>query len=1606
MPDFIDLCQYLFYFYFGNTFLKLTGMRQTLRIIRFCCISFLFLSSNKVFAQASACPQVTIAPPPAICSGNCATLTANVQGSVATTSYAVSTIPYSPYSPTVGTPVLVNIDDVWTPVINLPFCFQFYGTSYTQFVIGSNGLISFNTAYAGAFCQWAISAGIPSTGNPVNSIMCPYHDIDPSIGATSDIRYQVYGSAPCREMVISWYHIPMYSVSCNSMLASQQIVLHETTNIIDMYITDKPLCTGWNGGAAIEGIQDVTGTLATVVPGRNFPTQWTATNDGKRFMPTGAPQYTLNWTGPSGSLGSANPITVCPATTSTYTCTVTNTTCAGPIVVTSTSTVTVTPGLTVTGSQTNSTSCTSCNGTATINVTVGTGPFTYVWTPAPPGGQGTPTATGLCPGVYSCTATNPGGCNGTQTFTITGPTAPTSTQAHTDLTCNGICNGTATIIPNPAGAYTYTWTPNVSSGSTASGLCAGVYVVTATNAGGCITTQTITVTQPPALTATQSQVNILCNGACNGSATVNPSGGTPPYSYLWSPTGGSGPVASPLCAGTYTCTITDANGCSIVVTFVITQPPLLTATSSSTPATCGAGNGTVTANPGGGTPGYSYSWNTAPVQTTQTATGLIAGTYICTITDLNGCTTTATATVIATGGITATITSSTNVSCFGGSNGSATAAPVGGTFPFTYSWTTTPVQNTSTAIGLIAGSYTCTVIDFNGCIATASIVITQPPVLTTTFSQVDDVCNGGTTGTATVNPSGGTPAYSYSWNTSPVQTTQTATGLAAGSYVCTITDFNGCIITQSVTITEPTLLTAGTSFVQSTCGNANGSATVNILGGTPSYGVSWNSVPVQTTTTATGLLAGPYTVTVTDFNGCTTTANVNVPDAGSPTASITATTNVSCFGGNNGSLTVTGNGGTPGYSYSWNTVPVQTTQTASGLTAGSYTVTLTDVNGCSTTASATVTEPPVLTISGSTTDVDCFNNTNGTGTVVVGGGTPVYTYSWNSAPVQTTSTASGLGAGSYTCTVTDFNGCIITQSVTITEPTLLTVASAGFNVSCFNSCDGQVVVIPNGGTPAYQFSWNTGCTSPSCNNICAGSYTVTVTDAHGCVATSSTTVTQPTAVTIVTSEIDAHCNLPDGSASAVGAGGTGALTYQWINGPSGANYNNIVPNTYSVIVTDANGCDDTAATTVNNLAGVSATLTSVTNLTCYQSNNGSVVTGASGGVTPYTYSWSAPAVSVTGTANALPAGNYSLIVTDSSGCTSTVNATVTEPPVVTIVASANPPAVCNGAGVQLTSNGGGGTPGYSYAWAPGPLIGNTQNIIPAATTTYTAYVVDINGCSDSTTVLVTVNPVPVAGISGDILSGCAPWCVNFADLSTVAPPGSINSWSWNFGDNSPADTAHTPNHCFANAGTYNVTLDIVTTDGCVATITMPSYITVFANPIAAFSAFPQPTTILNPVVTFTDSSQNASSWHWSFGDISNATSVLQNPSFTFPDPTCYDVVLAVASNDGCVDTTTEQICIDPDASIFVPNAFTPNDDGTNDFFFPQGVGIDPDHFEMWIFDRWGNMIYYTDDMSKGWDGRVQGHSDIEQIDTYIWKIHALDILGNKHNIEGIVNLIK
>ncbi len=1108
--------------------------------------------------------------------------------------------------------------------------------------------------------------------------------------------------------------------------------------------------------------------------------------------------------------------------------------------------------------------------------------------------------------------------------------------------------------------------------------------------------------------------------------------------------------------------------------------------------TCGKNNGSATIAPTFCAAPYTYLW-TPSGQTTATATNLAAGLYTVQVGTNSSCVTvTDTVTLKPTTGGTEAITG-VNVKCFGGTDGSATVTMTGGTAPFTYTWSPAPTggQGTVTATGLTAGTYTCTVPDNGGCTTTQTIVITQPTVLTAPNTQTNVICNGGANGSATVTPSGGTVNYTYSWSPAPASgTASTVSGLTIGTYTCAVTDANACTVNSVVTITQPVPVTATATSNPALCGTTNGSATANPANGVGAYTYSWNPGG-QITQTATSLGGGAYTCTITDANGCTVTANTTVNTTGGATVVLGTPTNVTCFGLCNGSLPVTATGGTAPLTYSWTPAPGggQASPTATALCAGTYTCTVTDSKGCTSSVNGPVTQPTALVVNTIPTNVSCFGKSDGGITSTVSGATGPYTYTWNPNPAAWVNTATAAPSGTYTLTVNDANSCTQTSVAVITQPALLTVNAAGIAVTCNAKCDGQLICIPAGGTSTYTYAWNTGCTGASCNNVCTGTYTATITDAHGCVATDTALVTQPPPIVLTMFSKPSICNKADGSDSVSVNGGTPGYTFVWKPaGSTGTANNNILAGTYTVFVKDNKGCPDSSTNVVANLPGVNILQVSSAEVSCNGGANGSAKDSVSGGYKPYTYAWTPVPGGGQNTliATGLSAGQYTCTVTDSAGCTNSVPVTITQPPPVTLVtspatticfgactdlaatAAGGTPAftyswtlngttspthvcpttqttytvnctdanncpisstitisvnpllevlasgggkICPGASDQLNAVGSGGNGGpYSYVWSPTTGLSN-PNIFnpvatPAVTTTYTVIVSDNCGTpTDSATTTITLFPLPVVNFTSKDTVKCAPVCVTFNGTSVPA----CATGSWTFGDGGTGSGCTTVQHCYFTAGNYSVTYNVMDVDGCPGSQTISNFINALPVPVAAFTSSPQPTTILYPDISFTDQSTpapNIVSWSWNFGDLSGASSILQNPKYTYADTGCYIVQLAVVANNGCVDTVKHPVCIDPDFTFYAPNTFTPNGDGKNDIWMPQGIGIDPKNYHLMMFDRWGNLMFETYTWGQGWDGRANGGADVAQIDTYVWKVDLKDVLHNKHNYAGHCNIVK
>lgn len=355
-------------------------------------------------------------------------------------------------------------------------------------------------------------------------------------------------------------------------------------------------------------------------------------------------------------------------------------------------------------------------------------------------------------------------------------------------------------------------------------------------------------------------------------------------------------------------------------------------------------------------------------------------------------------------------------------------------------------------------------------------------------------CYGMCNGTATAIAGGQSP-FSYSWNTVPVQQSQTATGLCAGTYTVTVTDFSGCTSTASITLTDPPELIVAAASTPVTCaGGCDGSATAIATGQAP-FSYSWNTVPVQATAIATGLCAGNYTVTVTDSAGCLANASVTLNDPAALTVTANSTA-ITCFNFCDGTAGAAAAGQSP-FSYSWNTVPVQLTDTATGLCAGNYTVTVTDAAGCTAAYTVTLNNPPQLIVNPAVTAASCYGSCDGIANAITVGQGP-FTFSWNTVPVQNTQAATGLCAGNYAVTVTDSAGCIATAPVLVSQPFALTITGSVSDATCAGCTDGAIDISPAGGTAGYQYLWSNGETTEDLNGLPAGTYSVCVTDANLC----------------------------------------------------------------------------------------------------------------------------------------------------------------------------------------------------------------------------------------------------------------------------------------------------------------------------------------------------------------------------------------------------------------------------------------------------------------------------------------------------------------------------
>ena len=1241
--------------------------------------------------------------------------------------------------------------------------------------------------------------------------------------------------------------------------------------------------------------------------------------------------------------------------------------------------------------------CQLNNGTVTVGFTGGgTPPYTFLWNP---GGYSSATVIGLNSGTYNCTVTDKNGCTVPLSETISNNGTPVNITgiSNTLISCYQGTNGTATVNATGGSGYTYAWIPSGGSAQTATGLGAGNYTVTVTSSAGCSDQGTVGLMDPSQITiSNMGEADATC-GKSNGSAFCNAAGGTPPISYSWNPSGQSGSTASNLPANTYSCTITDGNGCTKVVTLTVGNIGV----SINAPTTViqnvsckGGGDGSASVNPTNGTGPYTYAWT--PFGNLQQENNLTAQTYNIIVTDADGCTGN-TSVNITEPSLSLTTTSSSNPATCGQSNGNATTSPSGGTPGYNYSWSPAGGSGPTTT-QVPAGTYTATVTDSKGCVTKDVVFINSTGGMTANVTVTSNVsCFGGSNGAANVVATGGTPPYTYSWSPSGGNSSAVSNLFAGTSNVVMVTDNAGCVSTKTLTVTQPAAITGSVSTNPAACASANGTATASVSGGAGSFSYLWTPGG-QISPTATGLSAGTYSVTIHDANNCSKIFSGVVSTGAGPVIA-SSSFSVSCNGGNNGSATAAPTaGGGPPYTYLWNTVPAQTTPTATGLSAGTYSVTV-STTSCTNKAVVTVAQPAPMTASITTAPTPCLQST-GSASAIPGGGASPYTYSWSPGG-QTTQTATGLFAGSYTVVVKDKNGCSqnFVAFVNNSNGPGLSFSAAG-GASCFGASDGSATVNVSGGTSPYVYSWSpSGGTTSAATGLSAGIYSVLVSDAGGCINTGTVSITEPTQVLAnVDTNLIAICFGAQAQLGSTPSGGNGGYTFNWVPaadlddgtlshpvaGPTGST-------NYTVTATDAKGCTGVGivSVTVHPIPAINAGPP----LLLFCKGFGTTLS-ASGGVS---YTWS-PSTGLSSTSVANPVANpstaitYSLVGTDIFGCVSSDTIHLQFAPSPTITVSCANTTVCAGAGTTTLNAAGGAT----YVWSPGvSATAVSVAVSPDVPTTFTVVGTTTAGCSGKATISISVIPgyaVPATS------SSSASYCIGDSILSFSATPNpTTNTISWTDPANSffVTGTTYQPPQTLA-VGNYTVLCVQGSSSWCMSN---PAAIPLSVHPLPLANAGNNIT--ICPGHSAQLKGTGGTSYLWS-PTSSLSSSSIANPSADPASNTAYQVI--VTDGFGCkdLDSVTVFVVINDTCGIVIYNLISPNADGKNDAWWIDGINFFPEN-SVNIFNRWGAKVWEGNNYDNDkviWSGMGSGGNTLPD-GTYYYVINL-----NGKQFSGFVELLR
>ncbi len=802
--------------------------------------------------------------------------------------------------------------------------------------------------------------------------------------------------------------------------------------------------------------------------------------------------------------------------------------------------------------------------------------------------------------------------------------------------------------------------------------------------------------------------------------------------------------------------------------------------------------------------------------------------------------------------------------------------------------------------------------------------------------NVSIICNNGIAN-ANYNITAGTrPSLTFCWTP-----TESDISNIPHTFIIIVKD-NACP-TNGVQTFSYSILVNGPQFLitssNNTCNNISGAQLSIISSNNTNHTYLWNNG--ATTNTISNLSSGIYTVTATDQNGCVAHQNFELTTNG---IALTSTIiNPTCQGINNGAITITTTGGTSPYIYNWSNGAI--TKDIQQLASGTYTVIVSDANGCTNTMTNQLTYNSTLLLSHTTGNVNCSNSNNGWINVTASGGNNPYSYQWSNG--LTTNAINNLSHGNYTINCTDANGCLSASTISIIGvQDSIEVDFSIIDVKCYGDSSGVINTIVSGGTAPYTYLWDYNYTTASITNLTQGLYSVTITDANGCAVTKSVSISQPLApLQITASQYHVICKGDSTGAIELFVNGSlGNYTYLWSNDSTTKRIENLPAGIYSVTVSDLNGCSLYKSYQINE-PDSNLILSITNNIAPCSSNNGTINAAISGGVAPYNYLWNTGATSpsIITTSN----GNYSLTTTDANGCSKNKSLVINNNQVPLSITPSSQNINCAIGQIGFISiNVNGGNPPYQYLWSNG---NNSNSINNIAVGTYTVIVTDANGCSKEYSKLIS----DITNVHAQVLASNEICIGEYASLQCDSLPTATYQWYYN---NQPLNGATTSIFTSPVGGTYYV---LVSTPCGTYQSNNIEIIVHALNYVQVNSDL---------IICQGESAQ----LHASGGVNYQWTPAINIDNASFSDPTVTpdfstDYTVTITDQYGCSATATVKISVMCD-SIDVSNGFSPNNDGINDYFNIKGIE-DFDGNVVFIYNRWGSLVFKQKNYDNKWDGK-------------------------------------